>query len=109
MYLEEHRNLENLRKSVEKQTGKKTASYVMTRSNGNRIYEIILGADSPALSTVIRMEESFADYRGAWAECVLHETIAVYENFGKMEGTGCCFRQMKDCLHLQLMNYGRNK
>ena len=109
MYLEEHRNLENLRKSVERQTGKETAAYAMTGSNGNKIYEIILGADIPALSTVIRMEESFADYRGAWAERVLHEIMAVYENFGKMEGTGCCFGQMKDCLHIQLMNYEKNK
>lgn len=109
MYLEEHRNLENLRKSVERQTGKETAAYVMTGSNGNKIYEIILEADIPALSTVIRMEESFADYRGAWTERVLHETMAVYENFGKMEGIGCYFGQMKDRLHLQLMNYERNK
>ncbi len=63
MYLEERRNLENLRKSVEQWTGKKTEVHSLTRNNRNLLYEIMIGMDDFDLSPVIHMEESFAGYR----------------------------------------------
>ena len=109
MYSEERRNLENLRKSVEQRTGKKTEVHSLTRNNGNKLYEIMIGMDDFALSPVIHMEESFTGYRGDWLESALQGIFTIYRKFRKLEGVGCGSIQTKDCLQLRLMNYEKNR
>lgn len=104
-----HRNLHNLRKAMERQTGKKIMVHFLTRSNGRKLFEIIIDADNPLSSFAVHMEESSVNYRENWVEHILLGTMTVYEKYKRLVETNCNFNDRKDLLHLRLMNYERNK
>lgn len=105
----EHRNLHNLRKAMERQTGKKVMVHLLTRSNGRKLFEIIIDADNPLSSLAVHMEESSANYRENWEEHILFGTMIVYEKYKRLAETYCNLNDRKDLLHLRLLNYGKNK
>ncbi|MCM1234133.1 MAG: DUF5688 family protein [Ruminococcus flavefaciens] len=82
--------------------------YLLTRSNGSKLLEIIIDTDNPLFSLVIRMEEPYMNYRENWVNHALSGTIAIYEKYKQIERKHFDFKDMRSHLHLRLMNYEKN-
>ncbi len=59
----EHRKKQNLKEAMESYTKKNVNVYLLTRTNGGKLFEIIIDADNPLSSLIIHMEEPYTNYQ----------------------------------------------
>ena len=104
----EHRKKQNLKEVMESYTKKNVNVYLLTRTNGRKLFEIIIDTDNPLSSLIIHMEEPYTSDQKNLVNHALSGAMAIYEEYKQIERNRFDFKEMKNHLHLRRMNYGKN-
>lgn len=100
--------LQQLQQSVEGRTGEKVEVHSVTKADGKKFLEIVIG-ENPLLSPVVWVEESSAGYERNSLEDILQRIWAVYGRYKELERRNFPFNKVKGNIHLRLVPYERNK
>lgn len=97
-----------LQQSVEGRTGERVEVHSVTKADGKKILEIVIG-ENPLFSPVVWVEESSAGYdRNSLAD-ILQRIWAVYGRYKELERRKFPFDKVKGNIYLRLVHYERNK
>lgn len=112
MYSERQEKLKvflwELQQSVEGRTGEKVEVHSVTKADGKKFFEIVIGGN-PLFSPVVWVEESSAGYERNSLADILQRIWAVYGRYKELERRKFSFDKVKGNIYLRLVHCERNK
>lgn len=112
MYSERQEKLKvflgQLQQSVEGRTGERAEVHSVTKADGKKFLEIVIG-ENPLLSPVVWVEESSKGYERNRLADILQRIWAVYGRYKELERRNFPFDKVKENIYLRLVHYERNK
>ncbi|MCM1234136.1 MAG: DUF5688 family protein [Ruminococcus flavefaciens] len=100
--------LRQLQQSVVEKAGEKVAVHSVTKADGKKFLEIVIG-ENPLFSPIIWVEESSTGYGKGILENVLQRIWAMYGKYKELKRRSFPFDKVKENLYLRLVHYERNK
>lgn len=100
--------LRKLQQSVEGRTGEKVEVHSVTKADGKKFFEIVIG-ENPLFSPVVWVEESSTGYERNSLEDILQRIWTVYGRYKELERRNFPFDKVKGNIYLRLVSYERNK
>ena len=98
--------LEQLRQSAEEKTEERVIIHAVSKADGEKIFEIIIG-ENPLFAPVVCVEASDTGYRKCSLDDVLQGFWTVYDRYKKLDKEGFPFDEMKASVYLRLVPYER--
>lgn len=98
--------LEQLRQLAEEKTEERVIIHAVTKGDGEKIFEIIIG-ENPLFAPVVCVKASGTGYGKSGLDDILQGLWTVYGRYKKLDRKGFPFDKMKANVYLRLVPYER--
>lgn len=98
--------LEQLRQLAEEKTEERVIIHAVTKEDGEKIFEIIIG-ENPLFAPVVCVKASGTGYGKSGLDDILQGLWTVYGRYKKLDRKGFPFDKMKANVYLRLVPYER--